>query len=188
MNVNHLSTLTPEFIQRTYPAYREAFEDLAPLAVQRHLLNEEEFTAIAVDTRVSKIVITGESGSVIAMSTLTTDLSAWPLIEPRYFARRWPELYADGRIWYLGFLFTNRTPAALGLLLAESSAAARTAQGMVFTDFCDFRVEESNLPEICQAIMHRTSETRIPALSRVDSQSYWVYDFRAQETGWGAVL
>ena len=35
---------------------------------------------------------------------MTAHLRSMPLVSPEYFARRWPERYAAGLIFYIGFL------------------------------------------------------------------------------------
>src|SRR5690348_4815073 len=98
-------TFTPEVADRAWSLYLKAFEELKTVAVQRHVMHRAEFDAVMADERVWKYRATGpdDPDVVTALATVTNDLPAMPLISPEYFAHRWPQLYAEARIWYLGF-------------------------------------------------------------------------------------
>lgn len=85
--------------------YENAFDDLRSLAVQRHLMLRPEFDELMLDKRVMKYAVRDEErGRVAALATMTNDLHAVHLISPEYFQRRWPQLYAEQRIWYVSFV------------------------------------------------------------------------------------
>ncbi len=93
--------------RRYYELYRETFGELASFAVARQLLTEAEFLAEMLDPRVLKYVAWDDKGQAIGMTTLTSDLSTVPWIEPGYFAQRYPDHYARGAIYYLGFTLVH---------------------------------------------------------------------------------
>src|SRR4029079_423277 len=90
--------------EQAWKLYLQSFDDLRYLAVQRHVMYGDEFDGVMADARVTKFLLHGEDGSLQAMSTMATDLRSMPLISPEYFARKWPERYQAGLIYYIGFL------------------------------------------------------------------------------------
>ena len=93
--------------RRYYELYRETFGELATFAVARQLLTEAEFLAEMLDPRVLKYIAWDDKGQAIGMTTLTSDLSTVPWIEPGYFAHHYPDHYARGAIYYLGFTLVH---------------------------------------------------------------------------------
>ena len=84
--------------------YEGAFGELRSLAVQRHLMYQSEFDDVLLDSRIQKYLCLDDDGRLCGLSTYTNDLFAMPLIAPEYFARRWPELYHENKVWYCGFV------------------------------------------------------------------------------------
>ena len=70
--------------------YRDAFEELNTLAVQRHMMFRSEFDEVMADPRVDKYVALDDDGTMCGVATYTNDLDAVPLIAPQYFERHWP--------------------------------------------------------------------------------------------------
>lgn len=159
--------------------YAEAFDELRYEAAQRHVMVREEFDEVLRDDRVLKYYVR-HGHEVLALSTLTRDLDAVPLISPEYFQRRWPQLYAEGRIFYLGFMAvrSGRRGAGLFVRLARRMYEPVTeARGIVAMDICAYNERELALPEaIARASSRVAGQVRHRLL---DTQSYWVYEFPA---------
>src|SRR4029453_2625259 len=90
--------------EAVWTMYQDCFEELNTLAVQRHLMFRNEFYALILDSRVPKYFSYDYDGSLCGVATYTNELDAVPLIAPQYFERHWPEHYAAGKIWYIGFV------------------------------------------------------------------------------------
>jgi hypothetical protein len=161
--------------------YHETFEPLAELAVQRHVMWWEEFVALIQDPHVTKIVATDPHGSA-GLALLTNDLSAVPLVSPQYFDRRWPKLVADSRVWYVPFVCVRQDPKAVPgvfeTLVSELSRPVAEANGVAVMDYCDHN-RRRRLPEVSFRIMNRVHGRG--TVTRIDSQSYWVYDLTAED-------
>jgi hypothetical protein len=97
--------LTPGItcVEEAWSLYVQLFTEVDELAAQRHLMTYDEFAEVYHDPRVLKFY-EFDRGSLIGMSVLTQHLDAWPLISPRFFARRWPAHYSRQAIWYVGFV------------------------------------------------------------------------------------
>jgi len=155
--------------------YNDAFDELRAAAVQRHLMRRHEFDEVMADERVVKVVGVTDPDIVVALATYTNDLEAMPLISPEYFARRWPDLYATRRIWYLGFFAVRPEHRGTGIfeaVIEDMWQVVRAGHGIAALDICR-RNEELGLP---QAIA-QTLDSLSPGVtaSRIDEQAYWVY-------------
>jgi hypothetical protein len=177
MRMDVVRELAPELMDEAWEFYRDAFDELRVRAVQRHVMHRHEFEAQMADDRVLKLVGL-EDGRVVGLATLTDDLAAVPLISPDYFAHRWPQLYADRRIWYVVFIATRSGRAGVGMfvqLIRGIVERVKTNDGMIAADICAYNESEYDLPE-----MLRRASGRVAGSARrelLDSQSFWLYEF-----------
>ena len=104
MKIDVRTDLVDEQLEQAWQLYGVAFSHLNALTVQRHLMYRSEFDDVMTDRRIEKWLAYSDDGVLLGLATYTNQLSAWPLISPEYFARRWPAHYADSRIWYCGFV------------------------------------------------------------------------------------
>lgn len=156
--------------------YEAAFTPLARLAAQRHLMTMAEFLTVVRDPRITKYVATNPDGTVVGMSTLTNQLAAWPLISVPYFSHNWPEPYARGRIWYLGFACVTHPRhdgPAFEQLITRMAVGPRAAHGMVFMDFCTANVLRL-IPGIRRTVARLDPEHTFQVYDR---QEFWGFDF-----------
>jgi hypothetical protein len=156
--------------------YCDAFDELRASAVQRHLMHRHEFDEVMADERVVKVVgLGGELAAVVALATYTNELEAMPLISPEYFERRWPDLYATRRIWYLGFFAIHPEHRRTGVFEAVIEDMWRVVQaghGIAALDICR-RNEKLGLPQAIEQTLVSLSPGT--TASRVDEQAFWVY-------------
>ena len=125
--------------RRYYELYRATFGELEAFAVARQLLNEAEFLAEMLDPRVHKYVAWDDEEQAIGMTTLTSDLETVPWIEPGYFAHRYPDHYARGAVYYLGFTLVHPDHRGAGVFKAMIEHMVDTAltQSIIFAwDMC----------------------------------------------------
>lgn len=100
--------LPPEIIEALYPRYLAAFEPVRTKAAARHLLTADEFAQEMRDERIDKYVAWDDAdGEPVGATTLVTDLAAVPWISPEFYARRYPEQYGRGAVFYLGISFVD---------------------------------------------------------------------------------
>jgi hypothetical protein len=179
MRIDVMRALPAELMDSAWAFYREAFDELRTLAVQRHVYHRHEFEAQMADERVLKYV--GVDGDAVrALATLTNDLAAVPLISPDYFASRWPELYEARQIYYVGFTAVQAGSHGLGVfvrLMRRMGDEILAAESIMVLDVCAHNEAQYSLPNVVKVAtgrLHSTVRSR-----RLDSQSYWVYEFPA---------
>ena len=170
--------LEPGLTEEAWQLYRAAFAGLELLAAQRHLLTVEEFGAVAADPRVTKLLAADPGGErLLGIATTTTDLTAVPLVSPAYYAARWPEASAAGRLHYVGFVGVHpdaRASGAFPALVERICRPVATAGGVVAVDVCRYNEVAFGLP----ASLGRLGEALGGARTvRVDEQVYWAYEF-----------
>jgi hypothetical protein len=107
MKITIERALDPAHVERVYGFYRAAFEPLVARAAAKHVLSPGEFAGEMADARIDKYVAWDADGRPGTLACLTTDLTAVPWIEPGYYAARYPEHVAQGRLYYLGYLVAD---------------------------------------------------------------------------------
>lgn len=167
--------------EEAWTLYYEAFKDLNAMAVQRHLMHRDEFDAVMTDVRVRKYLavdIDGDRPALRGLSTFTDDLAAVDLISPEYFERRWPQLYADRKIWYCGFVCVPPGPRgmpsdAYAQLVGAMYKVAHEGKGIIALDFCAHNGEVRRMRSAIPAMLGHID----PGMDaeRLDVQEYWMY-------------
>jgi hypothetical protein len=177
MRIDVMRALPDEKLDAAWDFYHEAFDELRTKAVQRHVLYRDEFDEQMADERVLKYVgVVGDR--ITALATVTSDLDAVPLISPEYFESRWPQLYADRQIYYVGFLGVQAGSRGAGVfvqLLRRMGEQILAAESIMVLDVCSHNEEEYSLPTAIRVASARVAG-RVKS-RRLDSQSYWVYEF-----------
>lgn len=180
MNVKTVDQVQAELRDEAWTLYSEAFEELNALAVQRHLMHRNEFDDVMSDSRVQKYLCLDDDDTLRGLAIYTNDLDSMPLISPPYFERRWPEHYAERRIWYCGFVAVQRdgrAATAFGELVTAMYLAAATQNGLIALDFCRRTDEVRHMSRVVRLMLHRLSgDVRT---HRLDEQQYWLYEFPA---------
>jgi hypothetical protein len=166
----------------TWKLYNEAFDELRSTAVQRHVMLREEFENVMADARVAKYFCldTASDDRMCAAGTITNDLDAMPLISPDYFRRRWPLHYAQGRIWYIGFVAVHpeyRRSAAFARVVEQMCDVVSARNGVAALDVCRRNEELYRLPQAIHRLLF--GYTGSVHSERMDEQSYWCYEFPA---------
>lgn len=174
MRLERSTVVAGPVLSRAWEMYEAAFARLRIAAVQRHVMNRAEFEQVMADARVGKYVATSEGGEVLALSTFTNSLETMPLISPEFFAHRWPQFYAQRRIWYLGFFAIDEAHRGGGLFEKVIAAMwAELAQGGVAAlDMCASHQSIGLARAIERTLRALTPEVTVDC---VDTQTYWVY-------------
>lgn len=180
MNIKVVEEAHQSLIEDAWALYYTAFRDLNAFAVQRHLMYRNEFDDVMRDSRVQKYLCMDADDTLCGLSTYTNDLDAVPLISPQYFERRWPQLYAEKRIWYCGFVAIHpdfQSSSAFSELVEAMYMVAATQNGIISLDMCRYNDQGRRLSRVIPLMLHRLSgEVRT---ERMDEQSYWLYEFPA---------
>lgn len=158
-------------LNAAYADYAEAFAEVNTLAVNRHLMTKAEFTHIAEDERVTKY-LAYDDGMLAGMSCITNDLDAWDfLIQPRYFARFYPELFKCRAIWYIGFVFSVGGNHAFAPLIGEMFPQVRDSGGMFVQDFCTANIIRG-LPRATAVVVSRLMG-QVVHVDRIDELAFY---------------
>jgi hypothetical protein len=178
MDIKVVDELQDGLLEEAWALYHEAFQDLNGLAIQRHLMYRHEFDEVMRDRRVQKYLYLDDDGGLYGLSTYTNDLDAVPLISPQYFQRRWPQRYAERRIWYVGFVAVRpdgRATAAFVELVRAMQLVAAAQNGVVGLDMCRYNDEARRMSRAVGLLVRRITNTAV--VEHADEQSYWLYEF-----------
>jgi hypothetical protein len=178
MRVDVMPVVPDAEVGEAWAFYAETFDELRYLAVNRHLMYRPEFDALMADERIDKYLARGADGSLIGMGAMTTDLHAVPLISADYFRHHFPEHYAGNRLFYVVFVGARQGDPGRGVfltLLREMYRPIGEAHGRVFVDVCTYNEEAHQLPKMIGLILTRVTGRAVP--TRLDSQSFWMYEF-----------
>lgn len=161
-------------VQEYYAHYVSIFREVDSLAINRHLMTYNEFSAVMQDQRIVKF-FAYDGGILQGMSVVTNELEAWSLISPAYFKRRYPDQYGAMQVWYIGYVGALRkaSPATFGALLAAMYEHVK--DGISFMDFCSYNVDERNLASLSHLMMKRIDKTI--CTEKVDAQEFWMMSF-----------
>lgn len=154
--------------------YYKAFAPLRTQAVQEHLMFWPAFEEVLDDKRVQKWVTFDEDREPVALAVITNDLAAWPLISPPYFEHRWPEQYAAGHIWYVGFVAVadGAPPMTFAALINAMAEQIVAVKGICAMDFAKVNVDR-RLPQGS----HRAIKRTFPGeeFEELDAQHFYAY-------------
>ncbi|MDQ1642817.1 MAG: hypothetical protein QOJ90_2168 [Actinomycetota bacterium] len=178
MAVLVLDVVTDDLREQAWKIYREAFDPLRLTAVQRHVMYPEEFDAVMADARVAKYLVYDALGGLQGMGTMTNQLRAMPLVSPEYFEGRWPGPYAEGRIYYIGFVGVH--PAAQGTgvfveIVQHMTKRVAAVDGVAVLDFCTHTNERLKLPRAIRTLV--ASWASHVEMVELDAQTYIGFDF-----------
>lgn len=175
--IDTLTSLGLAFQASAWEMYADAFADVDTLAAQRHLMYPDEFRSVMTDIRVRKYVALRGS-EMVGMSVMTNDLAAWPLVSPRYFARRWPEHYARRAIFYIGFICAVGNGLLYRDLITAMYPPVIEADGIAVMDFCAHNIDTHRMPQRTHALLRRVN----PAAQSgaIDAQTFWAVRFDGQ--------
>jgi hypothetical protein len=166
-------------LTQAWEMYSAAFADLRAAAAQRHVMNEVEFRQVMRDTRVGKHLAASDDGDrIAALATFTNDLEAMPLISPEFFARRWPKLYAQRRVWYLGFFAIEPSSRGSGVfeqVITRMWAEVQEYGGVAALDVCGQNAE-LGLPFAIRRVLESLTPQVIA--EQVDVQAYWAFSLK----------
>jgi hypothetical protein len=168
-----LLTIDGEVAERYWKAYDDAFECLRAVSPCRQYLAEAEFHDEMKDERIIKFVL-WDGDDPVAMMLVASDLRAIPWISPEYFAERYPEHYAEGRIYYAGALLTvphERRMGNANRLLVEVASFIAERQAVMAFDCAG--VNDEFLPALIRRVADEVGEYRE---DKLDAQHYYAIE------------
>lgn len=157
-----------------YELYVAAFAPMRMRAAARHLLTAEEFAAELVDERIDKYVAWSD-GKPVALTTLTTDLTAVAWISPEYFAFRYPDQFSRGAVFYLGYTLVHPDHENQGVFTLMTEPLVRRLQavnGVCAFDVCGYN-DRRTVGRFVAALPGSSTAT----VEAVDTQTYYAASF-----------
>jgi hypothetical protein len=174
------TAIDPATAEAFYDLYRAAFGELQAEAVARQLLHRDEFLEEMHDPRVHKYVAWGPDGEPIGMSTLTNHLETVPWISPAYFERHYPEAFARGAVYYVGFTLVrsaDRRQRVFGAMVAAMGEVLAAERAVVGWDICAFNDDGFGFGEHTARLLGRSGDVTVRP---IDRQTYYAGAF----AGW----
>lgn len=180
MHITMERVLPDEEIADLYPTYLHAWDPLLVHAAARHVLTQDEFAHEMRDPRIEKhLVRIVDGGKIVALTTITNDMSAIPWINAHHYRFRYPDAAARGALFYLGYTFVDRRHRHTNILLTMAQHVDRrlgAVDAVVGFDICAFNNEHGIGRRVARLF---NSSDRIDAL---DTQSYYAADYRGVAT------
>jgi hypothetical protein len=180
MKITCDETLIVDEIHAAWEMYVEAFREISTQAVQAHTMDWEAFVAACADRAVQKWRTFDDAGLLTGLAVVTNDLAAWPLVSPEYFKREYPQLYAQDRIWYVGFVCVRQDGAltdarTFSALVNGMKQQVRDARGLAVMDFCSVNVD--------RGLVRATARIAGPGVPHrlLDAQEFHTWDWSADE-------
>lgn len=174
-HVDRTTVIAPELVEEFLAVYRAAFSPLETLAPARQSFDDDEFREEMVDERVIKFVAYDTDGHACAMAFMATDLHAVPWISVPYFAKKFPDHYARGAIFYVGALLV-RTEKQGGpwakAVVDDMVRFVAENRGVATFDCCGFNVDVVKLPDTLARATHALAYAETDEL---DQQRYYAY-------------
>src|SRR4051794_14798098 len=146
--------------------YRDSLAPLANVAAMKQVLPEAQLRAVVGNPAILKYVGRDVDGVVVAVLTLTSDLST-ETINREFFTSRYPEHAVAGRLLYLGFLVVRPEAQARGLLMGlvgRLTADLEDEGGVVAFDVCGYNDETFAFARLCRLVSNRTRPTQLVSL------------------------
>jgi hypothetical protein len=160
-----------------YDLYCEAFGELQAKAVARQLLHRDEFLEEMHDPRVHKYVAWSEDGDAIGLSTLTNHLETVPWISPEYFEHHYPDAFARGAVYYIGFTLVrsaHRQARVFQAMVHSMGEVLSAARAVVGWDICAFNDDSFSFGEHAARALGQTGDVTVRP---VDRQTYYAGTF-----------
>jgi hypothetical protein len=175
VTVKTVATLDGPLLEDAWTLYRTAFAELAKHAVQRHMATATEFAQVMGDDRWYKYLALDDAGRLVGLSTFTNHITVevTPLLSPEYFAHHFPDRWAGGRVWYIGFVAAHPSVWGGTVFAALIEAMWRTIDGtgsVAVYDMCRVNTTGRRLPDKVTALLQRLD----PGVEvvRTDEQTY----------------
>jgi hypothetical protein len=163
-----------------YDLYRETFGELETMAVARQLLHRDEFLEEMLDPRVHKYVAWGD-GQAIGLSTLTNQLETVPWISPGYFRHHFPDQFARGAVYYIGFVLVQRKHRKSHIfqdMIHKMGSVLVEAQAVVGWDICAHNDDGFSFGDHAARVLGRTGDVTVQP---IDRQTYYLGTFHSPD-------
>lgn len=168
--------------EHLWAMYERSFTFLATRAVGREVLHREEFMELLVDRRLVKYLAEDADGRTVGMACMTRHLEVVTWISPEYFAARWPDQAANGRVYYVIFVLLDpehQGRGGFGRLLEPMARVAADHGGVIGFDVCDYNDETADI--FLRSLRHSVEATRREVNGHtLDHTTYYALTFGSE--------
>lgn len=166
------AALAQAHVPAFYELYLGAFEHLKRRSATRQVLTRSEFFAQMTDPRVDKYIAWGADGAPIGLTTLTRHLGSVPWVSPEFFEDRYPEQWARGAVYYLGFTLahpTQRHRSFVETMLCVGIEEMVVEGAVIAYDACAYNEAALRFSDRVRSVLQSYPSSR---LDLVDTQSF----------------
>lgn len=176
MSIDTVRFLDEPTRSRLLEIYTQAFEPLRTKTATRQTLDNDDLSALFdLDTSIV-LIERGSRGEVKGFAAMVSDLKAIPWINPEFFADRYPEQYATGRLLYVPAMAISSKHQKKGAFVSLAKGLAGYAAdrlSVLLMDCCTYNIDEEHFPEI----IHRVGQWVAPTChEQLDQQVFWAYE------------
>lgn len=173
--------LDADLLEQVYAAYVDIFTPINEMAAQRHLMTLPEFSELASDTRLVKLLAYNGAGELAGLAIVTNQLPALSLVSDPYYARHYPNHHARGAIWYVTLVgVRQRSPHVFRELVRELYAITMSrGPGLSVMDFCAYNEDVVDVPGAAFKILKGLDPNS--AHARIDVQATHLFRFDRPE-------
>lgn len=162
------------------PVYRASFEHLATRSATKQILSDAEFVALVTSRRTVK-TCAWDREELVGMALMAHDLTLVPWVSIPFFAQRWPDELADGRLGYLLTVLVHpdhRAGPWMRLMIETLAMHSAVRHVQMAFDCCGFNIETVDVPAMIKALGEGFARIET---ERIDIQHYYAY--RAVDDG-----
>jgi GNAT superfamily N-acetyltransferase len=178
VTITRLVVVEGDLREEAWKLYNQSFDELRYLALQRHVMYDDEFDAVMADPLVDKYLLFDAEGSLQGLGTVTTHLRSMPLVSPHYFERKYPERYRAGEVYYIGFVGVHPDSHGTGVfgeLIHAMAEQIAHVEGVAVVDVCGHNKDRLHLPRAIHWLLSTWAEVE---MAELDAQTYISYDFK----------
>ncbi len=151
MRITIETTMDPDVTEVFLPIYHENFAPLAELAASKQVLSDAEFRSLMASEEVLKFSGWTDENELCAIALATPKLELVPWVSQPFFAKRFPEHYERGVIYYFLTILVreeNRNQPWATAIIEAIGLHCGAQQGVTVFDCCSFNNDEVKVPEI----------------------------------------
>lgn len=166
------TTMDEGLIEEFYDLYSLAFDPLKRHSVARQVLTRQEFAEQMLDERVVKYVARNDAGDPLGLTTLTNAIDSVPWVSPDYFEEHYPDHWARGAVYYLGFTLAHPSQRHLQFIetvIMVGMQGLASERAVIAYDICAFNNQHLRFNERIAGLLDKFPAAH---LELVDTQYY----------------
>lgn len=163
--------LSPIQTDEIWTLYHTSFEPINDLTPCKQSFDEESFRGLAASMTVTKCLVQdSEAEKIVGFCLLSNDFNNSPWISAEYFAKRWPESWKNGRVYYFMGIATAADARQQGIAMELIRVTSGILAAQIDVLGFDHSLEANPfIPKIASALQSERLKMR-----KLGSQEYYV--------------